>query len=306
MVVDGDKSGPIIVDGNIGLAILANGHVNLDPTYAKIPASAISSTNWATADEIPDYTSQGTSNTLFNFDRYVAVADLTTNVLNPRGNNHFTNMSTFFTANNRAFTNAAKALEGVIVVDVAGNDPYKGNLEPKYLPNGINVRGTLFFKFDSSFGPLDKIVNTAAMNINPANLSGLVATNPASYPSGYPPVYTDNTKNPTNANIAALGKHFSNVTADEDLPALLYSIGVLDIHGNANVSGVVYTPSNMEIENKQSGQIQYFKGSLINGLGIFFENNQAATSIISFDARTIDSIATLGAAGKQLKVAYWQ
>ena len=232
------------------------------------------------------------------------MADLTTNALNPKGNNHFTNLLTFFTANNRAFTNAAKSLEGVIVVDIAGKDSNLGNLNPTKLPNGVNVKGTLFFKFDSSFGPLDKIINTATMNINPANLSGLVATNPATYTSGYPPVYYDNTKNPTNINITSKG--FANVAPDEDLPALLYSIGILDIHGNANVCGVMYTPSFVEIENKLDNQIQYFKGSIIMGLGIYFENVHKSSSVISFDPKTIDSIATLGSAGKQLKVAYWQ
>jgi hypothetical protein len=172
------------------------------------------------------------------------------------------------------------------------------------LPYGINVKGTLFFKFDSSFGPLDKIINTATMNINPANLTGLVATNPATFPSGYPPVYYDNSKNPTNINIAS--KNFANIAPDEDLPALLYSIGILDIHGNANISGVCYTPSNMEIENKKDGQIQYFKGTLIMGLGIYYENNQKATSIISFDPNAVDSLSTLANAGKEFKVAYWE
>jgi hypothetical protein len=304
VVIQGDKSGPIIVDGGGGLAVMANGQVNLDPTYANIPSSAVSKTNYNTANEIPDYTAQGTANTLFDFDRFVALADLTTNAFNPKGNNHFTNLATFFAANNVAATSAAKALEGVIVVDITSKDPNLNNLNPTHLPNGINVKGTLFFKFDSSFGPLDKIINTATMNINPANLSGLVANNPATYPSGYPPVYYDNTKNPTNINIASKG--FANVTPDEDLPALLYSIGVLDIHGNANISGVMYTPSNMEIENKADNQIQYIKGMLIMGLGIYFENNQHSTSIISFDHNAVDSLSTLAGAGKEFTVAYWQ
>ncbi|PYI82751.1 MAG: hypothetical protein DME26_16550 [Verrucomicrobia bacterium] len=305
VVVNGDKTGPIVVDGGSGLAILANGYVNLDPLYTtNIPKSAISGTNFGTANEIPDYTAQGTANTLFDFARYTAVADLTTNALNPKGNNHFTNLLTFFTANNRAFTNAAKSLEGVIVVDIAGKDSNLGNLDPSHLPNGINIKGTLFFNFDSSFGPSDKVFNTATMNINPANLTGFVATNSTTYTSGYPPVYYDNTKNPTNINITSKG--FANVAPDEDLPALLYSIGILDIHGNANVCGVMYTPSFVEIENKLDNQIQYFKGSIIMGLGIYFENVHKSSSVISFDPKTIDSIATLGSAGKQLRVAYWQ
>ena len=304
VVINGDKSGPIVVDGGPGLAILANGHVNLDPVYAKVPASAISSTNYNTSNEIPDYTSQGTGNTLFDFNRYVAIADLTTNAYNPKGNNHFTNLATFITANNKASTNAAKALEGVIVVDIAGKDSNLGSLDPSHFPNGINVKGTLFFKFDSSFGPLDKIVNTATININPANMTGFVSTNSATYPSGFPPVYYDNSKNPTNINITSKG--FANVTPDEDLPALLYSIGILDIHGNANISGVMYTPSFFEIENKADNQLQYFKGTLICGLGIYYENTKKSTSVISFEPKAIDAIATLGTAGKKVAVAYWQ
>jgi hypothetical protein len=189
-------------------------------------------------------------------------------------------------------------------VDIKKADSNFGNLDPAHLPNGINVKGTLFFNFEPAFGPLDKIINTADMNINPANLTGLVATNPATYASGYPPVYYDNSKNPTNINIAANG--FANFTAEDDLPAVLYSMGTLDIHGNANISGVMYTPSFMEIENKQDGQVQYIKGSLIMGLGIYYENNSKATSIISFDPKALDSLATQGSAGKRVTVAYWE
>jgi len=299
---------PIVVDGGSGLAILANGYVNVDPG-AQVPPGAISSTNYNTADEIPDYTSQGSANTLFDFDRYVAIADCTTNKFNPKGSNHFTNLATFFAANNKVSspTNANPAsryLEGVIVVDIAGKDPNVGKLDPSSVPYGINVKGTLFFKFDSSFGASSKIINTAAMNVNPANLAGFVATNAATYPSGYPPVYYDNSKNPTNINITSKG--FANVAPDEDLPALLYSIGILDIHGPANVSGVMYTPSFVELENKADGQIQYFKGSIICGLGMYYENNKKSTSVVSFDANTIDSLGTVSSAGKQLKVTYWQ
>jgi hypothetical protein len=142
------------------------------------------------------------------------------------------------------------------------------------------------------------------MNINPANLAGLVATNPATYTSGYPPVYYDNSKNPVNINFATTG--FANFVPGEDLPAMMYSMGTLDIHGSANISGVCYTPSYMEIENKKAGQIQYFRGSMIMGLGILYQNKIAATSIISFDPPSLDSLATLSNAGKQVAVAYWQ
>jgi len=166
------------------------------------------------------------------------------------------------------------------------------------------VKGTLFFNFALTFGPLDYVINSAAMNINPANLAGLVATDPKTYPTGYPPVYYDVTKNPTNIDITAKG--FANFVSEDDLPALMYSIGTLDMHGNANVSGVMYTPSYVEIENLKDGQIQYFKGALIMGMGIYYQNVHSATSIISFDPQTLDGLATMDAIGKKFAVTYWQ
>jgi hypothetical protein len=303
VVMAGNASGRTIVDGGLGKAVLANGRLNVGAA-ATLPMAAVSTTNYNTANEIPDYTTQGTADTLFEFNRFIAVADLTTNALNPTRNNHFTNLATFISAANAAALSPAKALEGVVVVDIKKSDKEFDSLDPSNLPHGINVKGTLFFKFEAAFDPMDKIINTAAMNINPANLTSLVATNPATYPSGYPPVYYDNSKNPTNINITSKG--FANFTAEEDLPAVLYSIGTLDIHGNANICGVMYTPSFMEIENKQDGQVQYIKGSLIMGQGIYYENNSKATSIISFDPNALDSLATQGNAGKSVTVAYWE
>jgi len=304
VVVDGSKSGPIIVDGGPARAILSNGRANIDTAYATVPASAISQTNYNTANEVPDFTAQGTVNTLFDFNRFIAVADLTTNTLNPTLNNHFTNLTTFIAAANAAAVSPAGALEGVIVVDIAKTDPDLSNLTATKLPNGINVKGTLFFNFALTFGPLDYVINSAAMNINPANLAGLVATDPKTYPTGYPPVYYDVTKNPTNIDITAKG--FANFVSEDDLPALMYSIGTLDMHGNANVSGVMYTPSYVEIENLKDGQIQYFKGALIMGMGIYYQNVHSATSIISFDPQTLDGLATMDAIGKKFAVTYWQ
>ena len=60
-------------------------------------------TNWGTAKEIPDYTTQGGPKALFDFNRLIAVADLTTNSLDTNTyNNHFTNVSSFAHALNLA------------------------------------------------------------------------------------------------------------------------------------------------------------------------------------------------------------
>src|SRR6185436_15400689 len=217
---------------------------------------------------------------------------------------HYTNLGSFIAANNAASSIPNGALEGIIVVDIGKKDPNFGNLDPGSLPRGINVRGTLVFNFSSEFGPMDKIVNTATMNINAANLAGLNPLDPNSYPSGYPPKYNDPTKNPSRIDIAPLG--FPNFTATDDLPAVMYNVGIFDIHGNANISGVVYTPSFVEIENKKDGQIQYFNGSIIGGGGIFVENGKKSISIVTYAPATLDYLATSSNKGKRLATMFWK
>lgn len=303
VVINGSTAGPIVVDGGSGLAVLANGRADYDTNYCRPPASAYSMTNWNTASQIPDYTSQGTSNALFDIARFIAVANNTPGGYSPTANNHFTNLATFITAaNSHPPTNA---MQGVVVVDVWQSDKNLGNLTDNNIPNGINVKGSFVMNFcGTGWDPVtEKIIVTASLNINAADLSHLNPTNPATYTSGYPPAYTDPTKNPVNINI---GPAFQNFSAGDDLPAEMYTIGCLDMHGNANICGVVYTPSYMEIENKQSSQTQYIRGACIMGNGIYYENLNKSTSIISFDPQAVDSLATLGGVGKQVKVTYWE
>lgn len=255
-------------------------------------------TNANTANEIPNLTGFG-ADALFDFNRFMAVANATTNSYNTNShNNHFNNIYNFANAMKLAPNHT---IEGVVAVDINT----LVDLDTTLFPFGINVRGSLFFNFGPQFGILDKfVIKDTALNINAADLTGMVATNPATYPNGYPPVYADPTKNPTNINITASG--FANISPIEDLPALMYNIGEVDIHGPINISGVCYTPSYMEIENKQNGQTQYIKGTLIMGNGIYYENNDSSTSIISFNKVAIDNLATLNNRGKTVRVAYWQ
>ena len=44
-----------MVDGGEGLAIWANGNANVDPLYAKVPASAVLRAAYGTANQIPDF-----------------------------------------------------------------------------------------------------------------------------------------------------------------------------------------------------------------------------------------------------------
>jgi hypothetical protein len=278
---------------------------NYDTNYLNPPASAYSMTNWGTANQIPDYTAQGTSNTLFDINRFIAVANATPHGYAPSGNNHFTNLSDFMTAVQN-HPSQSNSLQGVIVVDIYQADKNLGNLTSQNLPNGINIEGTMLFNFSGpGWDPVsEKIVVTASLNLNPADLSHLVPTNPATYTTGYPPVYTDPTKNPVNINITPYG--YQNFTAADDLPAEIYTYGCLDMHGNANICGVCYTPSYMEIENKADSQTQYIRGACIMGYGIYYENLQNSVSIISYDPNALNALATLNGAGKQVKVMYWQ
>ena len=299
VIVDGDKTGNTVVDGGDGLAILANGRANVDTNYAKIPASAISEKNYNTANQVPDYTNEGSPDQLFDFNRFIAVANATPGP-STAGNNHFTNVATFAAA-----VKAAKGafLEGVIVVDIKKSD--MSGLDPSDFGGyPLNVHGTVIFNFASDVSATDKIINTTTMNINPADLSGLIANDSTTYKSGYPPVYNNPAKNPVNIDISSKG--FSNFTAADDLPAMMYNIGIFDIHGNVNISGVLYSPSFFEIENKQDGQTQYFKGSLITGGGIYYENKKKATSIISYDPHALDNLATQGTKAKRVFATYWE
>jgi hypothetical protein len=299
VVVNGDKTGSIVVDGGVGQAILANGQANVDGNYAKIPASAISANQYSTANQIPDYTNEGSPDQLFDFNRFIAVADATPGP-STAGNNHFTNVATFAAA-----VKAAKGsfLEGVVVVNIKKSD--MSGLDPSDFGGyPLNLHGTLIFNFASDVSPTDKIVNTTTMNINPADLNGLVANDPSTYKSGYPPVYINPAKNPANIDISSKG--FANFTATDDLPAMMYNIGIFDIHGNVNISGVLYSPSFFEIENKADGQTQYFKGCLITGGGIYYENVKRSTSIISYDPHVLDMLSTMGNKGKGLFATYWE
>lgn len=296
VVVDGDKNGPTVIDGGPALAVLANGRVNLDSAYASVPPNAISMTNYNTADQVPDYTADGSGDQLFDFNRFIAVADM--------AGTHYTNLNQFFLSNNVASLLPNGALEGVIVVDVKKSDPNWGKLNPTSLPRGINVRGTLILNFGSDVGPSDKIVNTAAMNINPANLTGMNPRNPKTYTTGYPPSYTNPALQPWNFDISSKG--FANFTPVDDFPALMYNIGVLDMHGNANICGSLYTPGFVEIENKADFQTQYIKGSIIAGGGVFIENRTKSASVISYDPAAVDFLATSSNKGKKVVAMFWK
>lgn len=282
------QQGNVSVDGGGGTSkidggIIANGNINI----SKAAVEHVSEQLFNTSDQIPDYTHPGSDQQLFDFGRFTAAAIAT--------GNRFTNLVHFTT-----FA-STQTLEGIIVVDIPRDDIKK--LDAHMFPNGINVRGTLCFKFAPGWGPLDKVVNEAAMNINAADLRHLIPSEPSTYTTGYPPLYQNPAKNPVGKNLEYLGTKYAPFNAEDDLPALMYNTALLDIHGPANICGVVYSPCFMEIENKK-GPTQYFRGSIIGGSGILIENESGRNSIVSYDAAALDFLATLNGRGKNVKLVY--
>ncbi|MES0371422.1 MAG: pilus assembly PilX N-terminal domain-containing protein [Mariprofundaceae bacterium] len=95
-----------------------------------------------------------------------------------------------------------------------------------------------------------------------------------------------------------------------DIPAEIYSGGLLDMHGNVNVSGVLYTPMQIELEAKNDGNYkgtaaegparQYINGSLIGGFGVYIQNAKQGSvdgtddglTYIVYDPVAVDKLST--------------
>ncbi|MES0372560.1 MAG: hypothetical protein ABUK11_09825, partial [Mariprofundaceae bacterium] len=81
----------------------------------------------------------------------------------------------------------------------------------------------------------------------------------------------------------------------EDLPALSFAGGVLDMHGHANISGMLYTPDSGEIEAKQ-GKIapnQYVNGAMLIGNGIYLQDGGTgdySMIAVTFNGDTFDQL----------------
>ena len=79
----------------------------------------------------------------------------------------------------------------------------------------------------------------------------------------------------------------------------MFDNGVVDIHNETNISGMVYGPSFIEIENKHDERM-YFNGVIVGGAGIYIEGKSAdgAPMVFVFDKRATDSLATYDDRGK--------
>ena len=83
------------------------------------------------------------------------------------------------------------------------------------------------------------------------------------------------------------------------MPAIMFDNGTVDIHHETNISGALYSPSFMEIEN-QHGERMYFNGIVIAGGGVYVDGSSDAGASQNFiyDATVIDNLATFANSGK--------
>jgi len=80
-----------------------------------------------------------------------------------------------------------------------------------------------------------------------------------------------------------------------DIPAQLYSGGLVDTHADFNVSGLIYTPMQVELEAR-GGAKQYVAGAIVTGFGLYVEskphNAATFTTAIIYDPATLDNLHT--------------
>ncbi len=135
-------------------------------------------------------------------------------------------------------------------------------------------------------------------------------TDPFPWPSGYEAgwnsvaSYSSGAKDPRGKSLSGGHESFG---ANEDMPAMIYSGGIVDIHHDANISGVVYTPDFVEIEQKKrDNEVQYITGAVIGGGGMYLESNTCGGGIaVVFDPDTLDSLKVT-ATPSSLKKAAWK
>ena len=82
----------------------------------------------------------------------------------------------------------------------------------------------------------------------------------------------------------------------KDIPATMYSGGLLDMHAHSNMNGIIYTPGPLEWEPGNSSydggvHMSYVTGSIITGYGQYTKNKSASDRyIMVFDKQAVDNI----------------
>jgi len=81
-----------------------------------------------------------------------------------------------------------------------------------------------------------------------------------------------------------------------DIPATMYSGGLLDMHAHSNMNGIIYTPGPLEWEPGNSGydtgiHISYVNGSIITGYGAYTKNKTSNDRyVLVYDQQAVDNI----------------
>lgn len=77
----------------------------------------------------------------------------------------------------------------------------------------------------------------------------------------------------------------------EDIPVYIYTGGLVDMHNHVNISGFVYVPQAMELEQKSGSVRQYFMGAVIVRDNFYIEgNNGGGVTLISSDPSSFASV----------------
>jgi len=269
--------------------LLSTGDANDQITFAGSIQTELSGTE----NQIPDYTSIGSSDQLFDFDRFIAAA-------RAGAGREFTNLSDFVDAMKLANA-AGEPLEGITLLSL---DDSAKKIEDSDIPGGINIRGTLLIHFAAGTDPMHKLFVICDVNVNAADISSLDVSDPSTYTSGYDDAWTNENLRPHKVDIS--GDGFKNFKANDDIPAIMFNTGIVDQHGSTNICGLIYGPSFIELENKGGG-FQYYNGSILGGTGVYIEGHgSTGNTVINFDRNTINKLATQNAKGQGLQVIGWR
>jgi hypothetical protein len=244
--------------------------------------------------EIPDFTSPGSEEQLFDFGRFKAAADAGAGQV-------FTSLEEFVDAMNAANA-AGTPLEGITYVQVdcakEGNNAKVFDSNGQLgMSEGINVKGTLVFDFLNAPDDYYKVSIDTPININSVPLAeNYDPADPSTYQTGYPPVLSAE-KDPHLVDITSQG--YVNFTATDDMPALMFRTGTVSILRDANICGTVYGPSFVEIENLNARE-QFFYGTVIGGAGMYIEGSGGlgGHQVFAFDPNAVDQLPTFDNRGK--------
>ncbi|MEM7201909.1 MAG: hypothetical protein AAF628_16705 [Planctomycetota bacterium] len=285
-------------------------------TYLNAFAGTIEPSLGGTLDELPDYTAMAAPVQLFDFDRFEAAARGGAGRVYDYGD-----FDTFLADVAAANQGIGDPLEGIIVVYI---EDATVPVAPAWHAGGINVKGTLVWRFEPAVLPHRQVEMNCPVSINAANLSGVTWSDPATFATGYPPVFTTTTPKPWEVDISATTVNgrgpFANFSANDDFPAIMFDHAVVDLHGPANICGVVYTPSLLEVEFRTTaytavdhdgdaladtwamypvggsiGLRQYINGAVYAGGGALFRTEVANSHIVlNYDLQTVDNLPYVG------------